>query len=94
MSILSVLHHHGWYLVTSTDVSKKQQDKDSIIFKLGVPPPATSFFSVSFNEWDKLRLISAPPELISSVPQAIGTNEIQREEWVYDQSAYQFKLYV
>jgi hypothetical protein len=94
MTILSALHHHGWYLLTSTDVSKKQQDKDSIIFQLGVPPPATSFLSVSFNEWDKLRLIGAPPELISSVHRAIGTNEIQREEWVYDQSAYQFKLYV
>ncbi len=94
MTILSALHHHGWYLLTSTDVSKKQQDKDSIIFQLGVPPPATSFFSVSFNEWDKLRLIGAPPELIPEVHQAIGTSEIQREEWVYNQNAYQFKLYV
>jgi hypothetical protein len=94
MSILSALYHHGWYLLTSTDVSKKQQDKDSIIFQLGVPPPATSFFAVSFNEWDKLRLIGVPPELIPPVHQAIGTSEIQREEWIYNQNAYQFKLYV
>jgi len=26
MSILSALHHQGWYLLTSTDVSKKQAD--------------------------------------------------------------------
>jgi len=94
ISILSALHHHGWYLLTSTDVSKKEQDKDTLIFQLGVPPPATSFFAVSFNEYDKLRLIGAPPELISAVQQTIGTSEIQREEWVYSGKAYQFKLYV
>ncbi|CAF0797145.1 unnamed protein product [Adineta steineri] len=92
MSVLSALHHQGWYLLMSTDISKKQADKDSLIFQLGTPPPPTSFFSVSFNELDKLRLISAPPELISAVQQIIGTSEIQREEWVYSQTAYQFKL--
>jgi hypothetical protein len=94
MSIISALYHHGWYLLASTDVSKKQGDKDSLIFQLGVPPPATSFFAVSFNESDKLRLIGAPPDLISAVQQTLGINEIQREEWIYAQTAYQFKLYV
>ena len=94
MTILSTLHQYGWNLLTSTDVSKKQQDKDTLIFQLGAPPPATSFFVVSFNERDKLRLIGAPPELISAVQQTIGSNEIQREEWIYDRTAYQFKLYV
>ncbi|CAF1074027.1 unnamed protein product [Rotaria sordida] len=92
MSVLSALHHHGWYLLMSTDVSKKQQDKDLLIFQLGVPPQSTSFFAVSFNEWDKLRLIGAPHDLIRAVQQTIGTNVIQREEWVYSQTAYQFKL--
>ncbi|CAF3029619.1 unnamed protein product [Rotaria sp. Silwood2] len=92
LSILSALHHHGWYLLMSTDVSKKQQDKDSLIFQLGAPQPATSFFAVSFNEGDKLRLIGAPHELIRAVQQTIGIDEIQREEWVYSQAAYQFKL--
>jgi hypothetical protein len=94
MSVLSALHHHGWYLLTSTDISKKQQDKDSLIFQLGVPPAPTSFFAVSFNEWDKLRLIGAPPELISAVQQTLGASSIQSEEWVYSRTAYQFKLYV
>jgi hypothetical protein len=94
MSVLSALHHNGWYLLTSTDVSKKQADKDTLIFQLGVPPPTTSFFAVSFNEGDKLRLIGAPHELISAVQQTIGASAIQREEWIYSQTAYQFKLYV
>lgn len=93
MSVLSVLHHQGWYLLASTDVSRKQADKDTLIFQLGVPPPATSFFSVSFNERDKLRLIGAPSELISAVQQTIDRREIQREERIYSQTAYQFKLY-
>jgi hypothetical protein len=93
MTILSALHHYGWNLLISTDVSKKQQDKDSLIFQLDVPPPPTSFFTVTFNEYDKLRLIGAPPELISAVQQAIGVAEIQREEWIYNQTAYQFKMY-
>ncbi len=93
MSVLSALHHHGWYLLTSTDISRKQADKDTLIFQLGVPPPTTSFFAVSFNEGDKLRLIGAPSELISAVQQAIGRHEIQHGDWIYSQAAYQFKLY-
>jgi len=74
MSVLSALHHHGWNLLTSTDVSKKEQDKDTLIFQFDIPPAATSFFAVSFNELDKLRLIGAPPQLISAVQQTIGTS--------------------
>jgi hypothetical protein len=80
MSVLSALHHHGWNLLKSTDVFKKEQDKDTLIFQFGIPLTATSFFAVSFNELDKLRLIDVPPELISAVQQTIGTSEIQREE--------------
>ncbi|CAF2862192.1 unnamed protein product [Rotaria sp. Silwood2] len=92
LSILSALHRHGWYLLMSTDVSRKQQDKDSLIFQLGVPPGSTSFFAISFNEGDKLRLIGAPHELIRATHQTIGTDSIQREERIYSEAAYQFKL--
>lgn len=80
--------------MTSTDISKKQNDKDSLIFQLGTPPEPTSFFAVSFNEFDKLRVISAPINLIAAVRQTLGQSEIQREEWMYSKPAYQFKLYV
>ncbi|CAF2447633.1 unnamed protein product [Rotaria sp. Silwood2] len=93
MSVLSALYHQGWYIVASTDVSKKQHDKDLLIFQLGVPPPTTSFFAVSFNERDKLRLIGAPYEVISAVQEIIGTNDIRHEKWIYSETAYQFKLH-
>ncbi len=93
MSVLSALHHHGWYLLTSVDVSRKAEDKGSIIFKLGVLPPPTSFFAVSFNESDKLCLIGAPSDLIPAVQKVFGQANIQREEWRDNGTAYQFKLY-
>ncbi|CAF1102777.1 unnamed protein product [Rotaria sordida] len=94
MSVLSALHHHGWYLVMATDVSKKQEDKDLLIFRAGIPPQPTSFFAVSFNERNKLRLIGAPYKVISAVQETIGTSRIQYEDWIYSETAYQFKLYV
>lgn len=94
MFILSALYHHGWYLVTSTDISKREFDRDTLVFQLGVRPTETPFFAVSFNEGDKLRLIGAPTELISTVRQAIRPSLIQREELIYSRTAYQFKLCV
>jgi hypothetical protein len=74
-------------------VSKKQLDKDTLIFVLGIPPLQTAFFSVSFNDYDKLRLIGVPPELIPAVQQTLGLANIQKEEWRDGGAAYQFKLY-
>ncbi|UJR08572.1 hypothetical protein I4U23_012831 [Adineta vaga] len=90
--ILAALYNYGWYLLASADISKSKYDKDSLIFQLGVCPTPTLFFSVSFNEYDKLRLICAPPELIPAVQQALGRGYIQREGWRDRGAAYQFKL--
>ncbi len=91
--ILSALYNHGWYLLTSTDISKKQLDKDALFFQHGVVPPQTSFFAISFNEFNKLRLIGVPPELIPAIQQSLDPFDIQREEWLDEGIAYQFKLY-
>lgn len=91
--VLSSLHNRGWFLLTSTDVSKKQLDKDTLIFILGVPPPCTSFFAVSFNDYDKLRLIEVPVELIEPVQQILGSDTIQKEDWKENGLYYQIKLY-
>ncbi|UJR08571.1 hypothetical protein I4U23_012830 [Adineta vaga] len=90
--VLSGLHNKGWFLLSSTDVSKKALDKDCLIFQLGPVPSLTSFFSVSFDDYDKLRLISAPAELIPAVQKTLGQESIQREEWRDGGNAYQFKL--
>jgi hypothetical protein len=91
--VLSALYNNGWYLLTSTDISKKHLDKDSLIFQQGILPSRTSFFAISFNEFDKLRLIGIPPELIPAVQQSLNPADIQREEWLDEGIAYQFKLY-
>ncbi|CAF0958902.1 unnamed protein product [Adineta steineri] len=65
--VLSAPYNNGWYLLTSTHISKKTLDKDSLVFQLGIPPRLTSSFSVSFNDYDQLRLICALSILIPSV---------------------------
>ncbi len=72
MHVLSALHNQGWYLLVSTDASKKQLDKDTFIFQIGVLPPQTSFFAISFNDYDKLRLIGVPSGLVPVVQQTLG----------------------
>lgn len=60
---------------------------------MGVPPPPTAFFAISFNDYDKLRLIGVPSELIPSIQQTLGPANIQKEEWREGRAAYQIKLY-
>jgi len=47
----------------SVDLSKKTYDKDSLFFKSG-PPLQRYFFSISFNESDKVRIIDSPNETV------------------------------
>ena len=63
-----------------------------MIFLLGTPPPQTAFFAVSFNDYDKLRLIGIPSELIPAIQQTLGPANIQKEEWRDGGAAYQIKL--
>jgi hypothetical protein len=48
----------------SVDLSKKTLDKDSLFFKSG-PPLQRYFFSISFNESDKVRIIDSPNETVT-----------------------------
>lgn len=92
VGILSSLYHSGWQLVAATDVTKKPYDKDTLFFRLTPIPPPCRFFSISFNEGDKIRLINAPMGVIKSVKEVLGTG-IQREEWKVADVAYQFKMH-
>lgn len=49
-----------------------QLDKDNIIFRRQTPPIKCSWFSISFNRGDLLRLIDAPEEMIQPVKEAFG----------------------
>lgn len=69
--VLGALALTGWHLTFSTDLSKKQWDKDSLFFKPG-PPVKRVFFAVSFNETDKIRLIDGPnPQVTEAFTAAV-----------------------
>lgn len=92
-SVLSTLYHQGWALISSTDVSKKSLDKDSLFFRYNgaVAPQPSTFFAISFNEGDKIRLINAPPDVLQAVQRLLAAN-VQKEIWKVPNVAYQFKL--
>lgn len=72
-SVLASMYDAGWVLKASTDISKKQMDKDSLLFRLQYPPPPPSqWFAISFNRGDRMRLIDAPEEVIPAFKECLG----------------------
>ncbi|WVQ99269.1 hypothetical protein IAU59_006401 [Kwoniella sp. CBS 9459] len=57
--ILHALSTIGWDLHMSCDLSKKGFDKDTLILH-SVQPHQKYYFSISFNESDKIRIIDPP----------------------------------
>ena len=94
--LLAELFRLGWILHASTDVSKKSGDKDTLLFrKQQAPPPASDFLAISFNQYDRLRTIGAPPELVQSIKDLlVEMNLLQTDNGWKDQSlhAREFKL--
>lgn len=94
--ILACLFSIGWILHASTDVSKKEMDKDTMFFrKQQVPPPASDFIAISFNQSDRLRLIGAPTQLVQDMKSLLaGLGLLQTDLGWKDQGlrAWEFKL--
>ncbi|KIR55829.1 hypothetical protein I315_01711 [Cryptococcus gattii Ru294] len=91
--VLHALSKHGWYLHMSVDLSKKQFDKDTL-FLHSVYPQERYFFSISFNEGDKVRIIDPPSEHVKQAfMTAVRTwsRGIQSEK-EKEPGCYQFKL--
>lgn len=57
------MYTKGWHLVASCDLTKKTVDQDTLFFRNTVPVER-SMFCVSFNHWDKARLIDSPNDLV------------------------------
>jgi hypothetical protein len=94
--ILAYLYCCGWILTASTDVSKSILEKDTIIFrKQAVPPPASEWIAISFNQGDRLRLIGAPPELIAAFQALLKGMGLCKEEGWKDSvlNAFEFKIH-
>lgn len=66
--IFQELFDAGWVLSLSTDVSKKNKDKDTLIFRYQNPPPAPrDWICVAFSKKDRLRLMDAPIALTDAM---------------------------
>ncbi|KAF9359007.1 hypothetical protein BGX34_008584 [Mortierella sp. NVP85] len=77
--VLRAMAQQGWNLVQSADVSKKQNDKDTLFFESVylanglVDVGEVDMFAISFNMSDCIRLIDAPAHIAPVVKQAIRT---------------------
>lgn len=99
--ILSAIYHHGWELRMSTDISQKAQDKDLMIFRQAALPPPCQFLAISFNDSDRLRIISggngsstpnvAPYDVINATKN-VWSGNVQKEQWKVQGIAWEFKL--
>ncbi|KAH8819135.1 hypothetical protein F5884DRAFT_3826 [Xylogone sp. PMI_703] len=94
-SIFAYLYSVGWILHCSTDVSKKVCDKDTLLFrKQQSPPPPSEWISISFNHYDRLRLIGADPVLIAAFKTLLSSiRPLQDEGWKDKaRNAFEFKI--
>jgi len=92
--VLACLYSMGWMLHVSTDISRKQWDKDTMVFRKQATPPPGEWFSISFHRADRLRLGGASGATITSFRSILqNMHKLQSEEWK-DQSlnAYEFKV--
>lgn len=54
-----------WARAEAVAHASQQWDKDTLIFRSG-PPVQRSIFSITFNEYDKVRIIDPPNETIKA----------------------------
>lgn len=70
--IFAALYAAGWVLYISTDLSRQQTDKDTLLFRHQDPPPAPSeWFAMSFSKTDRVRIVEAPPHVANKLAQAL-----------------------
>lgn len=91
-SILEALFNNGWVLSLSTDVSKKLEDKDTLVFRHQDPAPAPhQWLCVSFSRTDRIRFYDAPPELVQDVCQQLLPYK-QSDGFYKLPGVYEFKI--
>jgi len=94
-SILAYLYSVGWILQASTNVTKVEYDKDTLIFrKQEMPPPETDWIAISFNQSNRLRLIGANTQLICAFRTMLKGTKLLRGEGWKDKSrrTWEFKI--
>ena len=90
--IVEALLAKGWIAQIGIEMTRKDQDKNVLMFQRSTVPPAP-VLCLDLNENDKLRLINAPQNVIDTFRQVVQSKwlfRIQREN-PYDQS-WEIKL--
>jgi hypothetical protein len=92
--LLAHLYSRGWILTAATDISKKEFDKDTLIFRKQPVLPPVSWLGISFVAGDKIRLVGAPQSLVVAFRSLLQSTRHLQEDRLYDQMAgcWQFKL--
>ncbi|KAK9368721.1 hypothetical protein V1509DRAFT_639466 [Lipomyces kononenkoae] len=89
--ILNSLFDLGWVLKASVDISKKEYDKDSLLFRHQNPPPSQCIWmAICFGKGDRLYIIDGPPELNRTLVNAYGS-KIQSHK--SNQSVFEIKFH-
>uniref|UniRef100_A0A915KRN7 Uncharacterized protein n=1 Tax=Romanomermis culicivorax TaxID=13658 RepID=A0A915KRN7_ROMCU len=98
-TILEKVSSIGWPVLTSLDISRRANDKGVFVLRsasgLSLPSsiPSPSYFCVSLNETDKIRLINAPSHIVAMLKNVVGTYwsaGIRREQEYF--GSYEMKL--
>ncbi|KAF2121298.1 hypothetical protein BDV96DRAFT_563993 [Lophiotrema nucula] len=91
--LLAVLHTQGWVLMLSTDVSKKNYDKDSLLFRHQTPAPAEcDWCCISFSKSDRIRFIDAPSEVYNGFIPRMEPGRLQ-DQGQHALGVYELKIY-
>ncbi|KAI1344815.1 hypothetical protein F5Y15DRAFT_363703 [Xylariaceae sp. FL0016] len=91
--LLAVLFDAGWTLQVSADVSRKQRDTDTLLFRKQLASPQQcDWLCIAFSRGDRLRLIDAPADLISAFAGMLRGRWLQEDKGVCYSGAHEFKL--
>jgi len=91
-ALLGALHGQGWVLTLCTDISKKNWDKDTLIFRHQVPSPAEcDWCCIAFSRMDRIKFIDVSPEIYTALISRLGPTQVQGH-WPHSQGVYEVKL--
>ncbi|KAF2648587.1 hypothetical protein K491DRAFT_612495 [Lophiostoma macrostomum CBS 122681] len=91
-ALLGTLHSQGWVLTLSTDISKKNWDKDTLIFRHQIPGPAPcDWCCIGFSKQDRLKFIDVAPEVSNGVVSRLGQGRVQ-DHRAHSRGVYEVKL--
>lgn len=91
--LFACLYARGWIMTASTDISRKEYDKDMLIFRRqAVPPPPASWMAMSFKNGDKIRLLGAPQQLAHAMAGMLASMRALQAQSVKNAAAGQFEF--